>query len=347
LKKILFITGYEESERYINGFTQIYHSLNDSCGGIDFNFRYLFVTRSRKKFTNTSDKKTAKAFVFLPIAKSEILYAMQKYFIKFKDFNHRNIDTIVFDSDPYSILIHQTIIRIIRPKKIIYRQSDPMFILSSSSLVVKAEKELMKKSDHIAVVNRWIYDKVVDLNINNKVVELPNPMKLSEIGNLERFNIRGFDSHFVYYGKYYINYKLINDVAACNPEHAFIIFGAYESDKLYENNIFFKGFQNLDCILGWLNSSKGLFIPYLDKGHSDMLGVTSKILVAQKLCKPVIATAVNSQLLSYNVTVCSDTKSFSDSIRNVDYLGHPKVPIGKYSEESVCALMKSLILDEN
>jgi hypothetical protein len=310
------------------------------------NLGFLCVTRSRKSFSELNKGEAGKVYVFCPISKSNILYAIQDFFIKFRDFDYPDIDTLVFDSDPYSILVHRTIIKKLRPRRIIYRQSDPMFIVASNSLVAKAEKELMEKSDYVAVVNNWIFERVVDLNLAKRVVELPNPIKLNKIEISGRFEIPGFESYLVYYGKYDIDYNLINKIAALNPTCCFVIFGDYEADRLSGKNIIFKGFKSLDCIMGWLENSSGLFIPYLNKGHSEMLGVTSKILMAQKLSKPVIATAVSSSLSKYNIVVCDDINSFSDAIANVHCLRRPSVPVEKFSEANVCSLMKKLILDE-
>lgn len=335
---MLFISGYDNSDKYVNGFIQLYNLLSESR---EYNTFLIKVDRVWKSLNLNYQNIN----IFLPFTKFDFWSFFKKLFISMPKFSH-DIDTIIFDSDPYSILIHKEIIKFYRPKRIIYRQSDPMILIDQRGLLAKYELELMKSSNQIWVANSIIMNRMKKYNLFNVHV-LENPIKLpltmnTEVGTLYKSSLidkvekikNSFLSIGVFYGKFDIDFELISDVAKQIDKTAFLVIGDYTCTDTLPNNVILIPYQPLEDIVMVIKMSDFFFIPNKIIGLSDIFFMSSKILMATKLEKPIIAQGISSELKKFNIYVGDSSDYFIDKIKNLKSLLLPKVDLDIYSEEA-------------
>ncbi len=336
-KKIIFISGYNRDEKNINGYMQLF-SEYEKDQKFDIDFFKVDKVWYKKDIKNFFDKSIK---IYFPLSKLDFNETLKNIFISFPKINY-SPDILFFDSDPYSILIHKQIINYFKPKYIIYRQSDPMVFIDKKGIISKNEISLMNIADQIWVTNKPRKDKIEKFNPNNVYI-LENPIKLNINSNYDLLNsdwilkvntLKNIYTKIgLYYGKLSIDYDLVIKTALKTQETAYIIVGDYITDKKLPKNIYLVPFKPIDEITEVLKLSDFLFVPYNINDNSELLHLTSKLLLASYLKKPIIAQGVNEGLMDFNIYVGQGSEFFIDKIKYLNTLELPKINLAIYTEE--------------
>ena len=338
--KIIFISGYDNTDKFVNGYIQLFNLFQNN----NYEVALLKVDKIWKKedFSNT---KRGNIRIFFPLLKLKSFLFLKKYFTYLP--KQENVHTLVFDSDPYTILIHEEIIDFYKPKIIIYRQSDPMILIDKNGLVGKCELKLMKTSNQVWVANEVIKKKMLEYGLDN-IYTLVNPIKLSSINTLVTHKKttpylvdkvleakKHYDNIGIYYGKFGIDFMLIDEISKRSDKTAFFIIGEYSIPKNLNSNVFFIPYQSLEDIVTAAKLCSFFFIPYRVRGNlNDILHVTAKILIAKLLNKPVLAHGVSQSLNELNIFVGDSASYFIDKISKINELSAPNIDLDYYSEDN-------------
>lgn len=336
---IVFISGYDNSDKYINGFIQMFNLFkNDNYyNSILLKVDTLWKKSDRINIRNKSIK------IFFPFSKYDMNSFLKKWFIYIPTFQE-SIDIMIFDSDPYSLLIHKEIINFYKPKKVIYRQSDPMILIDRKGLIAQYELELMRASNQVWVANKVIKGKMDKYNLLNVYV-LENPIKLPSSIELKFDNNmpliekvmkikKEFTNIGIFYGKYSIDYDLIAKIANNFQDTAFLIIGNYSCAYELPNNVYLMSYQPIDEIVMAIKLSDFFFIPNTIVSHKDIFYMTSKILMAARLNKPIIAQGISAALVDLDINVGNGPDYFIDKICQLKNLSAPNIDLELYSEDS-------------
>lgn len=329
MRKILFLSLYEKDDGKANGFMQLYSGLKNEA---ESEVGYYQVVRLWQKPVNPfSFRGVLIYFPFLLFKKNIIMAWMYSFNLDFGEW-----DTVVIDSDPYLVAVSRLLLDRFPGARVVYRQSDPVSWVTECEAVKSGEYFLLESADHILFPNELVSKQYGCVSSNRKSV-LNNPIKLvfSELAdaslNLDG-ELLGYDKLGLYYGKFEIDYDLIEKIAKENQSALFVIFGDYNF-SFSCTNIRLKGFAPMAVIYEYMKKADFLFIPYLNKGLiNKYLYVTAKILSAVLLKKPVLAINVAVELGQLNVKVVSDYSGFSDAISRQSYT-IPNIELSVYSEK--------------
>jgi hypothetical protein len=225
----------------------------------------------------------------------------------------KEIDILVMDSSPWTIVYHKAIINYIKPNKVIYRQSDPIGEISGYSLLESAESQLIKSCDKVFYVNRMLKNRF-GVGASSSFV-IRNPEKINLIPNKD--SKKEFKA--IYYGKLQIDYLFIKNLALLNPKLKIEIYGNYKSNNNFPSNVFFMGYQSLEQIHKSLEGAMFFLLPYDDINPVvKYLGVSSKVINAIINCCIILSNksreALNLEGIDYlHGEIKLDIKIYNDT----------------------------------
>ncbi len=340
--RILFVSCYPFSDVYANGFMQLVHFVRT---GSRHEVSYIPVEKLWSGKKSQSKRITALVpFLRLPVSLPD--WAL-RFLVVFPKVVH-NYDLLIIDSDPYTVALSVIIKKVYKCELVIYRQSDPLLFISNNFSLCKKEEILLNIANEIWVPNSLIKDKLPQC-YRFKTLVLLNPIKdvfdfsLSNVAE-NKFEYykehvvrdNSFDLIGIYYGKFNIDYELMIGLSKKTPRTKYIVYGNYTQPKQCPANLVFAGFCDITQVIASLKEADFMFIPYSYQGVvNKLLGVSSKILSASKLNKPVIATNVSPELRSTGVYVADNEAEFLSYILRAKELNTPNIDIKKYSFNTI------------
>lgn len=288
--KIIYLGIYNKSLVNENGFMQFWNfhrKQNNQVLYYSFKELFLYVPFVIIKFIN----------VKLLIPKVKFL---------------KEVDVLIMDSSPWTIIYHKDIIKYFKPKKVIYRQSDPIGEISGSSLLENAEKLLISSSDKVLYVNAMLKDRFGVGSSSSFVIRNPEKINLAPNKDSKK------EFKAIYYGKLQIDYLYIKNLALLNPKLKIEIFGNYKNKDNFPSNVIFMGYQSLEKIHNSLKGAMFFLLPYEDINPVvKYLGVSSKVI-----------EAINNRCI-----ILSNKISKAINLDGIDYLhGLIKLNINLYND---------------
>ncbi|MDN3679482.1 hypothetical protein QWZ04_03965 [Vibrio tapetis subsp. quintayensis] len=326
-KVIVFISPYDEKDANANGFMQYYSKFKS-----DDSYVVKFI--SVNKFWKSKAIEKNNINLIVPLGLS--------YFKLFENLSVLpkgiTCDYLIVDSDPYLLCLMEKLLSTISYSFLIYRQSDPISLISDEPRVFKGENLLLSRSDQVWTPNHLLMEGNLKEK-NSKYKVLYNPIKITHISNeaygeLDRIK-RLTDKYRlvgVYYGKLELDFDLIRDVAVKSPDTLFLIFGDYIINKT-PSNVILLGYTDLPNIYSVLEISDFMYIPYKKIGViNDLLYVTAKVLAAVKFDKPIIAANVAKECKEIGVSVVENSIEFCNLLKEPFKLSSPYIDLDDYSE---------------
>ncbi|WP_157771552.1 hypothetical protein [Thioclava nitratireducens] len=229
--------------------------------------------------------------------------------------------TIIIDSDPFIVASYKSIVKKTRPKKIIYRASDPLYLKTSNKHLIRAEQRLLLAADEIWCPNVIIQAEFEE-RYGDKSVTLRNPMKRLE-QNLIRdeqpwanrkasqFN-RSYEGIGVFFGKINLDLSYLCKLASANKKYAFVVFGNYRCASC-PNNVFFEGYQNLARVLAFMKNSNFFFdLAHDDFGIMEFAGITAKVLSAVEAELPYLISTKREELIQMGAVLLPTSAEKAD-----------------------------------
>jgi len=221
----------------------------------------------------------------------------------------------------------------IKPQTAIYHCVDPVITPYDIKHGLVSEKILIQKSDLVICTSKKLYEEkkkahphtyfipnAADINhsikaINSKtevhssLARIKKPI-IGYFGNIERR----------------IDYSLLEEVAANNPDKSFVFAGPVEKHLVPESffsipNVYFTGRVDYNMMPNVLKAFDVALIPFKKTQESSTV-FPLKLFEYLGAGKPVVATDFNMDLKQFTqnlVTYCSDARQFSDAI-NVSLL---------------------------
>lgn len=219
----------------------------------------------------------------------------------------RQTDAIIIDSDPFIVASFKSIIRQTRPRKVVYRVSDPIYLRTSNQALIRAELKLFAASDEIWCPNDIIKNEL-EGRYGSKAVTIRNPIKQIGQEEIQReapgvsqraHEIKSSYKRIgIFFGKIDIDFNYLAELALANPDYAFVIFGNYKCD-ICPSNVYFEGFQSLARILAFMRHSAFFFdLASSDFGVVEYVGITAKVLSAVETGLPYLISTRREELLS-------------------------------------------------
>jgi hypothetical protein len=223
-----------------------------------------------------------------------------------KLYKRDQLDVLILDSDPFIVTAFQSILYKTKPRAIIYRVSDPLYLRTSDPDLIAKEHSLLKISDEVWCPNDAVSDEISN-KYGEKVVSIRNPRK--QVNREEIDDEHGWvDQKFktlmpdykrmgIYFGKIAIDYIFLEKIAQENSDCAFAIFGEYRNENM-PKNVFFLGFQPLKRIYGFMRRSDFFFdFAYSPQGTVEKIGITAKVLAAAEFQLPYLTSTRRDELL--------------------------------------------------
>ncbi len=319
--RIVLISGYKTSSRNSNGFTQI----SDTLAKKNDQVWYL---RTSQAWRRSTDYKRD-IVTLVPFLVSPHLAGIKLHIFPWS--GRQDVEMLIVDSDPYSVASIAKIQAKFRYRKLIYRQSDPLGLVAPGTEVARQEQYLLELADEIWVPNQAMLTKLPE-PLRQKGWVIPNPIKLP---NCQAVDVDMPQSDYVYhYGKFQLDTDVLA-MLATRGDIPVVLSGKFDG-VVSRGNVSCTGFIPLEQVMTYLARSKALVIPYRRVGPlNDLLEVTSKILLATKLGKPVVAMNVSPRLRQYGVYVAESSEELFSLVARASTLAPPNIDITEYSEANI------------
>lgn len=210
--------------------------------------------------------------------------------------------------------------------KFVYRPSDPLMIHTATQAIVRAETNILLKSDKVLIVNQAglelyksrvpDFDKRVNYEIlSNGVDAGAFKLKYECPTELQK------DNTALYVGGYPPNWKLIFYAADSLKDTNFIIVCPATPSKevlkklpRHKNVTFINGIPG-SKVPEWVTNANLIIVPYPENMYKIRpWGVTAKCYQAMTACKPIVAYHDTEELASYGAHT---TYTFEDFVKAV------------------------------
>lgn len=212
--------------------------------------------------------------------------------------------------------------------KLIYRQSDPIWMLMRSNYLRELENKVIERSDLILIVRKFFIDYIAKSYWPKTSVWING------------FNVQSFNEKInpycskrkkaVYVGFTRIDYRTLNFISIQHPDVEFHIIGnhclsSFEIKKLSQkDNIFIHGYMKPSEYLPYVKNADFAIIPYRkDIKGLNYIGLTSKYLLFMYFKLPIISyrPGVIEEFNGLPILFAKDIFEFSDIIRKVKRMG--------------------------
>ena len=225
----------------------------------------------------------------------------------------------------------------IKPALTIYQCVDPMIIPYDMKHGIISEAQLVKESDLVICTSKALYEEKKQSNVHTYFVpnatdsshEIINPAEISIHERLR--DITGPIVGYLGTIERRIDYQLVQEVAALNPDKTFIFAGPVSSDYIPESiyaskNIKFIGAVPYDEVPQMIRSFDVTIIPF-KKDEVSATIFPIKLFEYLSAGKAVIATDFNPDLKDYTadcVQYCNTASSFSAAIHTALHEDSPE-----------------------
>lgn len=241
-----------------------------------------------------------------------------------RDFNFSEYDIIVLESGKPVFLIDL----IPRNVKLIYRQSDPVWMLMKSDYLKELENKVIAKCDMVLVV-RKVFMEYIPQKFWGKTYVWQNGFNVPKLDEL----INPYDNKrrkAVYLGFTRIDYHTLNYVSLYHPDVEFHIIGNrclsnFEIKKLIKrDNIFIHGYMKPTEYLPYIKYADFAIIPYKkDIKAMTFIGLSSKYLLFMYFGLPIVSyrPGIREEFANIPVFFADDIYEFSNQISKVKEMG--------------------------
>jgi len=280
------------------------------------------LTKEKKIYVNkTNYVKNRTRMTLVPYSK-RIPSFLRKIFIKQIEKSHAK--TLMKEKlDAYDLVIIESgkavmAVDYINPKKLIYRQSDPIEYGLDKTLT-EFERKIIKKSNLILVVNKLIQNLYLDRypELANRIVLWENgfyvPFSNSKSPYNEKINA-------VYFGLFPVDWSCLDLLSRAIPELTIHVIGPHKKPKNISERIISHGFLPHEKILPYVEHSNVCLVPYKNlPSRLQISEMTSKILTYMYYQKPIVASPFygSERLAKYGVLVSSTKSDFVSKVRYV------------------------------
>lgn len=260
------------------------------------------VYKMKKKPTPSSGKFIQQIYansILIPYD-DDTMFWLPKIAMKLIHYSHiKNIKEISFTS--YDLIVIESgkplfLIDII-PKKVslIYRQSDPVWMLMKSKYLRELEKKAIRKSNLVLIV-RDLFLNYIDFDSRNKVFTWKNGFNVSIPGKIGNPYFQNGLKKAVYLGFTPIDYRTLDYISLIHSDVEFHIIGnrclSYsEMRKLKKRkNIFIHGYMHPKDYLPYIKHADFAIVPYNKRMKAfKFVGLSSKYLLFMYFNLPIVS----------------------------------------------------------
>lgn len=224
--------------------------------------------------------------------------------------------------------------------KLVYRQSDPVWILMPrSKYLIELEKKVMDRADLIMVVRETFLDFIPD-SLKSKTVVWKSGFNIPNMFENRNpyVNLRP-GKNAVYVGFARIDYNTLELSSIEHPDVNFHIIGdrclkAAEIKKLKQrDNVFIHGFMLPGEYIPYVANADFAIVPYSKSSlHNYYVGLTSKFLLFMYFGLPIVSypPKVIEEFNQLPVLFANTEKEFSEKITSAKSLGKIQYSIDFY-----------------
>lgn len=255
-----------------------------------------------------------------------------------KNINFNSYDLVVIESGKPLFLV-DTIPQNVR---LIYRQSDPVWILMKSKYLRELEERAIKKSDLVLIV-RDIFLNYIDPSFRNKVFTWKNGFNVPISGKTDNPYCSNGLKKAVYVGFTPIDYKTLKHISSVHLDVEFHIIGNclsyFEKRELRKRkNIFIHGYMTPEDYLPYVKHADFAIVPYNRKIEAfKFIGLNSKYLLFMYFNLPIVSYKPGSveEFGDLPVLFAEDIDEFSKQIETAKRIGKVdyKIDFDYYSYE--------------
>ncbi len=261
---------------------------------------------------------------WLPNFVTKIIHNLHLRTVTHMDFE--KYDVIVLESGKPVMLIN----RIPEKVKLIYRQSDPVWMLMpKSNYLKKLENKVIERANLVLVV-RKVFKDFLPNDLASKAVVWRNGFNIPD--NMKYINPfpASKEKNAVYVGLAPIDYETLEFVATEHPDVNFHIIGdrclkTAESKRLStKKNIFVHGFMTAKKYLPYVANADFAIVPYAKHSKENYyMGLTSKFLMFMFYKLPIVSyrPRVIEEFANLPVLFADDVSSFSDKVNIAKTMG--------------------------
>lgn len=199
-----------------------------------------------------------------------------------------SFDVVVFESSACLFLFSK--IKGNNPRaKLIYRASDPLFVLKSPLLLLQIEKDLLPQFDLVSTPNEQIGDYFKNLAPEALVQVLPHGVDF-DLMNLAKSKVSPFKTvrNFVFVGMFLFDEKFLEIASRIRPDCNFYLIGSFQK-RIERPNVFYTGILPMIDALSYVAFSDVGLLTRRTEIANEMMARSLKFYQYAYYRKPIVA----------------------------------------------------------
>jgi len=334
MKRVLIVSGipWSHSNRGIDLITELFVEEGFYVEHLVFPHYYTYknnwssfkvredLENFRQIFSQNSIPFDDSVMFWLPKFVKKPIFMSHLRSVKNVDFN--KFDIIVIESGKPVLLCDAL------PEEafVIYRQSDPVWIMYKDNAMKEYEKKVYERANLILVPRRKIGMKIPD-EFQSKVRIWENGFNVPKVTDYKNPYAENGGKKAVYLGYTPIHRETLEAVAWKNQDCEFHIIGnciskaSMVSISKRHKNVIFHGTLPADKYLGYIKYADFAFVPYARIRALEYIGLNSKFLLFMFFGLPIVSYSVGAIDGNYGIFFVNNLQEFLEKIESVKKLG--------------------------